>query len=47
MEALARSVNQGNSYSGKRIRLMADLDLLRDAGSAHVVSEARVLSDQM
>ena len=27
MEALARSVNQGNSYSGKRIRLMADLDL--------------------
>ena len=27
MEALARSVNQGNSYSGKRIRLVADLDL--------------------
>ena len=27
LEAFARSVNQGNSYSGKRIRLMADLDL--------------------
>ena len=27
MEALAQSVNQGNSYSGQRIRLMADLDL--------------------
>lgn len=27
MEAFARSVNQGNSYSGKRIRLTADLDL--------------------
>lgn len=27
LEAFARSVNQGNAYSGKRIRLAADLDL--------------------
>lgn len=27
MEAFARSVNQGNSYAGKRIRLAADVDL--------------------
>ena len=27
LEAFARSVNQGNSYAGKRIRLTADIDL--------------------